>query len=154
MRVEQEERESGEGGGGRGMQWGVRLERPAAETFSLRTVLADCHTPTPGLALFPVGRTDAGKREAWTSSVHKERADRKFTSVRSMVSARPTLQALVYGILPSTTAVFSYAIGSRKLSAERKKICWCSNSSKFVTNNSYETRRVIYNRQQSLHHHK
>ena len=27
------------------------------------------------------------------------------------------LQALVYNILPSTTAVFSYAIGSRKLSA-------------------------------------
>ena len=27
------------------------------------------------------------------------------------------LQALVYDILPSTTAVFSYAIGSRKMSA-------------------------------------
>ena len=30
------------------------------------------------------------------------------------------LQALVYDILPSTTAVFSYAIGSRKLSANEK----------------------------------
>ena len=29
----------------------------------------------------------------------------------------PKLQALVYDILPSTTAVFSYALGSRKLSA-------------------------------------
>ena len=29
----------------------------------------------------------------------------------------PKLQALVYDILPSTAAVFSYAIGSRKLSA-------------------------------------
>ena len=29
----------------------------------------------------------------------------------------PKLQALVYDILPSTTAVFSHAIGSRKLSA-------------------------------------
>ena len=29
----------------------------------------------------------------------------------------PKLQALVYDILPSATAVFSYAIGSRKLSA-------------------------------------
>ena len=29
---------------------------------------------------------------------------------------RAKLQALVYDILPSTTAVFSYAIGSRKLS--------------------------------------
>ena len=33
---------------------------------------------------------------------------------------RPNLQALVYDILPSTTAVFSYAIGSRKLSANEQ----------------------------------
>ena len=32
----------------------------------------------------------------------------------------PKLQALVYNILPSTTAVFSYAIGSRKLSANEQ----------------------------------
>ena len=32
----------------------------------------------------------------------------------------PKLQALVYDILPSTTAVFSYAIGSRKLSANER----------------------------------
>ena len=31
------------------------------------------------------------------------------------------LQALVYDILPSTTAVFSYAIGSRKLSAANEQ---------------------------------
>ena len=30
------------------------------------------------------------------------------------------LQALVYDILPSTTAVFSYAIGPRKLSANEE----------------------------------
>ena len=30
------------------------------------------------------------------------------------------LQALVYDILPSTAAVFSYAIGSRKLSANEQ----------------------------------
>ena len=30
------------------------------------------------------------------------------------------LQALVYDILPSTTAVFSYAIGSRKLSSNER----------------------------------
>ena len=30
------------------------------------------------------------------------------------------LQALVYNILPSTTAVFSYATGSRKLSANKQ----------------------------------
>ena len=51
------------------------------------------------------------------------------------------LQALVYDILPSTTAVFSYAIGSRKLSANEDFCCWwwwwwCSDSSKCVTNNS------------------
>ena len=58
------------------------------------------------------------------------------------------LQALVYDVLPSTTAVFTFAIGSRKLSAtEQAVFCWCSNSSKFVTNNSDKTRCVIYSRQ-------
>ena len=33
---------------------------------------------------------------------------------------RPKLPALVYDILPSTTAVFSYAIGPRKLSANEQ----------------------------------
>ena len=36
------------------------------------------------------------------------------------MSGGPKLQALVYGILPSTTAVFSYAIGSRNLSASEQ----------------------------------
>ena len=49
----------------------------------------------------------------------------------------PKLQALVYDSLPSTTAVFSYAIESRKLSANEQGfffcVCVCSNSSKFVT---------------------
>ena len=36
------------------------------------------------------------------------------------VSFASKLQALVYDILPSTTAVFSYAIGSRKLSANEQ----------------------------------
>ena len=35
------------------------------------------------------------------------------------------LQALVYDIVPSTTAVFSYAIGSRKLSANEQFFCVC-----------------------------
>ena len=55
------------------------------------------------------------------------------------------LQALVYDILPSTTAVFSYATGSRKLSANEQFFCWCPHSSKFVTNNSDYTRRLFYN---------
>ena len=37
--------------------------------------------------------------------------------VATAVRGQHKLQALVYNILPSTTAVFSYAIGSRKLSA-------------------------------------
>ena len=50
--------------------------------------------------------------------------NRKLDSYRSAVSGcvrnLPKLQALVYDILPSTTAVFSYAIGSRKLSANEQ----------------------------------
>ena len=38
----------------------------------------------------------------------------------STVLLVPKLQALVYDILPSTTAVFSYAIGFRKLSANEQ----------------------------------
>ena len=36
------------------------------------------------------------------------------------VCPQPKLQILVYDILPSTTAVFSYAIGPRKLSANEQ----------------------------------
>ena len=35
-------------------------------------------------------------------------------------TVEPKLQARVYDILPSTTAVFSYAIGSRQLSANEQ----------------------------------
>ena len=40
---------------------------------------------------------------------------------QSRVAATPKLQALVYDILLSTTAVFSYAIGSKKLSKHKRK---------------------------------
>ena len=42
------------------------------------------------------------------------------TAVTSAIRTRPKLQALVSNILPSTTAVFSYVIGSRKLSANEQ----------------------------------
>ena len=61
------------------------------------------------------------------------------------VSMAVKLQALVYDILPSTTAVFSYAIGSRKLSANERFFCWRSDSSKCVTNNSNYIRRLFHN---------
>ena len=68
------------------------------------------------------------------------------------------LQALVYDILPTTTAVFSYAIGigSRKLSANEHFFGGAQTVANylFVTNNSDKTRRVIYSHQQSLHQHK
>ena len=60
------------------------------------------------------------------------------------VCACVKLQALVYDLLPSTTAVFSYAIGHRKLSANKHFFCWCSKSSKFVTNNSNYFRRLFH----------
>ena len=41
-------------------------------------------------------------------------------SARLKDNSEPKLQALVYDILPSTTAVFSYAIGPRKLSANEQ----------------------------------
>ena len=40
------------------------------------------------------------------------------TPLKGHFTLRAKLQALVYDVLPSTTAVFNYAIGSRKLSAE------------------------------------
>ena len=61
--------------------------------------------------------------------------------------ARPKLQALVYDILPLTTAVFSYAIGSRKLSANEQYFVGVQTVAS-VTNNSNKTRRVIYSRHQ------
>ena len=45
---------------------------------------------------------------------------RDTTLVHSHLTPVPKLQALVYDILPSTTAVFSYAIVSGKLSANEQ----------------------------------
>ena len=54
------------------------------------------------------------------------------------------LQALVYDILPSTTAVFSYVTVSRKLSANEQGFLLLVLSGKFVTNNSDYIRRLFY----------
>ena len=43
-----------------------------------------------------------------------------YIGVKNPAETGPNSQALVYDILPSTTAVFSYAIGSRKLSANEQ----------------------------------
>ena len=66
------------------------------------------------------------------------------------------LQALVYDILPSTTAVFSYAIGSRKLSANEQFFDGAQIVVGLLQTIQIKqgTRRVIYSRQQSLHQRK
>ena len=71
---------------------------------------------------------------------------RLFT--KDEVQVRSKLQALVYDILPSATAVFSYAIGFWKLSANEQFFAGAHTVViKFVANNSNKTRRVIYSRQ-------
>ena len=61
-------------------------------------------------------------------------------------STEAKLQALVYDILPSTTAVFSDAIGSRKLSANEQVFVGAQTVVRtVVTNNSNYIRRLFYN---------
>ena len=49
-----------------------------------------------------------------------------------------------YDILPSTTAVFSYATGPRKLSANEQFFVGAE-TSKFITNKSDYIRHLFYN---------
>ena len=75
--------------------------------------------------------------------------------MRQLLTIETTLRALDYDILTSTTAVFSYVIGSWKLSCNEQLFVGAQTLViKFVTNNSNKTRCVIYSRQQSLHRHK
>ena len=55
------------------------------------------------------------------------------------------LQALAYDILPSTTAVFSYAMGSRKLSANEQYFVGAQipGSSKFVTTETTQIKQGV-----------
>ena len=62
------------------------------------------------------------------------------------------LQAPVYDILPSTTAIFSYAIGSRKLSANEQFFGGAQTVVSLLQTN--KTRHVIYSHRQSLHQRK
>ena len=69
-------------------------------------------------------------------------------------NCQPKLQALVYDILPSTTAVFRYGIGSRKLSANEQFFVGAQTVVSLLQTTQIKTRRVIYSRQHSLHQHK
>ena len=63
----------------------------------------------------------------------------------SLHSLNSRLQALVY-VLPSTTAVFSYTIGSRKLSAnEQFFFVRAQTVVSLLQNNSHYIRRLFYN---------
>ena len=62
---------------------------------------------------------------AYSTLKHVTTPSRHFPRITlSYLYTERKLQALIYGILPSTTAVFSYVIGSRKLSANEQFFCW------------------------------
>ena len=63
------------------------------------------------------------------------------------------LQALVYNILPWTTAVFSYAIGSRKLSANEQFFVGAQTVVSLLQTTEIK-QGMPGHRQQSLHQHK
>ena len=62
------------------------------------------------------------------------------------------LQAPVYSILPSTTAVFSYTIRSREPSANEQFFVGAQTVVSLLQ--MTQTRHVIYSHQQSLHQRK
>ena len=89
-----------EGGGGRSQQY---RNGPAVSTT---------RGPFPSPPLLQQRPADT------ESSIPQRRpGDAPASPLQQRSSPTPKLQALVYDILPSTTAVFSYATGSRKLSA-------------------------------------
>ena len=85
-----------------------------------------CQCAKPATTASPVDRQ--GPRGDWEplwslsrcDLVDNRRPTCYFSRCPHRVGFLPELQALVYDILPSTTAVFSYAIGSRKLSANEQ----------------------------------
>ena len=66
------------------------------------------------------GQLRGDKKCPFTGITKSGRVWRKVPEAMLGVCFHCKLQALVYDILPSTTAVFSYAIGSRKLSANEQ----------------------------------
>ena len=68
-------------------------------------------------------RYKTGRETGWRGKglpYRERRTKERLEKERKGDSGRVNLQALVYDILPSTTAVYSYAIGSRKLSANEQ----------------------------------
>ena len=74
--------------------------------------------------------------------------------VEVAVLGSPKLQALVYDILPSTTAVFSYAIGSRKLSANEQLLFFGAQTVVSLLHTTQINEGVSFIAANSLHKHK
>ena len=72
----------------------------------------------------------------------------------SVSDARYKLQALVYDILPSTNAVFSYAIGSRKLTADEHFFVGAQTVVSLLQTTQIKQGVSFIALQQSLHQHK
>ena len=89
---------------------GVRAA-PVVSSEDRRGAGGRCAQLSPACAVTVTATATAGK--TGTLPPHRPHPQNKDT-------AGPKLQALVYDILPSTTAVFSYVIGSRKLSANEQ----------------------------------
>ena len=65
-------------------------------------------------------RVSGRSSRRWGGSTQRLYGGRRRGTERTGCWVCPKLQALIYDVLPSTTAVFSYAIRSRKLSANEQ----------------------------------
>ena len=92
------------------------------------------------------------KGDTDTGSTGLERPRLQESSVTGMACGH-TLQALVYDILPSTTAVFSYAIGSRKLLANEQFFVGAQTVVSVLQTTQIK-QGVSFIAKQSLHQHK
>ena len=90
------------------------LSNPALEHLS-PSCLATAVSPLNAFVAVPLSATDF-RLSVTARQSHGSRCHRQLSPVRP----RLTLLALVYDILPPTAAVFSYVIGSRKLSANKQ----------------------------------
>ena len=93
--------------------------KKALQNGNIRAVAEACIAtiilPAPGFEIKETSFGSSGFREG-----EGEGGGGNFCVRSPKVRGQRKLQALVYDILPSTTAVFSYTIGSRKLSANEQ----------------------------------
>ena len=78
------------------------------------------HTPSIAFRHFPPNSARFSYATKGALFISAQLSSDAVSALRGKVRVLIKLQALVYDILPSTTAVFSYTIGSRKLSANEQ----------------------------------